>query len=224
VADLCAFVNKEFADEWNIDVKNCSFEELLKKAEEIAKDQKSRSFYPVIWGDVPAPDNYWNDSDLMKQLDTYKQIITYQQNVRWQNSVKFFMYVKGEYLTECSDEEILLDTGTTAVRSTYKMVVCKDKYVPVTSNLIGIASWSDNAEEALDFIYRVNTDETIANILQYGVEGENYTLRDGKSVVNYAKPAFGSFGIQNKWITYPQLLEPSNKEDSYKNYIQEHIG
>lgn len=172
---------------------------------------------------MPEPDNYWKDEELLSQMDKWKQVVVYQQDVDWQKDVDFFIYVKDEYLNECSDTEILTDANEIPC-DVYKYTLAKDVYIPVTSNLVGIASWSEHQEMALDFLYRVNTDKTIANLLQYGIEGENYEVRDKRAVVNYNNPLFGSFGIQNKWITLPQLLEPEDKEHIYREYIGNHIS
>ena len=45
-----------------------------------------------------------------------------------------------------------------------------------------IASWSQNKEMAFDFLTRLYTDPDIANLIQYGVEGEDYHLEDGYAV------------------------------------------
>lgn len=220
--DFCAFINKQYADEWNIDVNNGKLSELFEIAGRIKEEKKGALFYPVIWGDLPEPDNYWNDKALMDQLNKWKQIVIYQQDIDWQQNIDFFIFVKDDYLIECSDTQILVDAEETPC-DVYKYILAEEVYTPVTSNLAGIASWSEHREMALDFLYRVNTDKKIANLLQYGVEGENYEIRDKRAMVNYDNPSFGSFGIQNKWITLPRLLEPENKEQLYKEYITNHI-
>ena len=78
-------------------------------------------------------------------------------------------------------------------------------YIPVDGKLyltgdlcgLGIASWSENTEYAFDLISTLNTDRELALLLNYGLEGENYTLNaDGSIAVsdsqfeNYKNPYY----------------------------------
>ncbi|MGN0455780.1 MAG: ABC transporter substrate-binding protein [Acutalibacteraceae bacterium] len=78
-------------------------------------------------------------------------------------------------------------------------------YIPIDGKLyltgdlcgLGIAKWSENAECAFDLIQTLNSDSKMAMLLNYGVEGENYTLNTDGSVTvtdsqfeNYKNPYY----------------------------------
>ncbi len=47
---------------------------------------------------------------------------------------------------------------------------------------IGIASWSENKEKAFDLICELNTNKELATLINYGIEGEHYSLNSDGSV------------------------------------------
>lgn len=63
-------------------------------------------------------------------------------------------------------------------------------YIPIDGNTylsgdlcgLGVASWSENKEYAFDLITELNTNKELALLLNYGIEGENYTLGSDDSV------------------------------------------
>ena len=85
-----------------------------------------------------------------------------------------------------------------------------------------MASWSEHKKEAMNFLALCNTDPDIATILQYGEEGVDYVLKNGR-VENNSPEYNGEANCGNKWITPPYDLEPLNKEKFYYDYIRERI-
>jgi hypothetical protein len=85
----------------------------------------------------------------------------------------------------------------------------------------GVASWSNNKDNALDFLVRLNTDPDIANLIQYGVTGREHTLRDG--VAAYLPGnllwVFGE-NFTNPLITYSQNGTAKNKMDFQLKYYE----
>ena len=82
----------------------------------------------------------------------------------------------------------------------------------------GIATWTQNQENALDFLNRLFTDPDIANLIQYGREGKEY-IYDG-----YVHIQPGHFlGIFGEWYTNP-LITYSTPEDppDKRAYIDEY--
>lgn len=49
----------------------------------------------------------------------------------------------------------------------------------VFSSAFGIVSGTEKPERAMEIIYAINTDVKLRNLLQYGEENKNYTMRDG---------------------------------------------
>jgi ABC-type glycerol-3-phosphate transport system substrate-binding protein len=86
----------------------------------------------------------------------------------------------------------------------------------------GIASWSQNQENALDFLTRLFTDPDIANLIQYGVEGKEYTLQDG--VAAYLPGnllwVFGE-NYTNALITYPRSDTAKDKNAFQIKYYEQ---
>lgn len=58
-------------------------------------------------------------------------------------------------------------------------VVTKDE---VYSSAFGVLAGTDGYERAMEIIYAINTDSTLRNLLQYGVENTNYKVVDGYAV------------------------------------------
>jgi hypothetical protein len=83
----------------------------------------------------------------------------------------------------------------------------------------GIASWSKNKENAFDFLVRLFTDPDIANLIQYGIEGQNYSLQNGVAypVKRDRLPIFSS-NFTNPIITYPSQWTALDKRAFINEY------
>lgn len=95
-----------------------------------------------------------------------------------------------------------------------------DFIVPLMSDVTGIASWSENKEEAFDLLTRINTDPDLSNLLSYGIEENHYTLEDG--AVKYLKDRAqipGYFSPANRLLTHPEKHEPKDKEKVMKDWL-----
>lgn len=95
-------------------------------------------------------------------------------------------------------------------------------------NKSGIASWSENKENAEDFLVRLFTDEEIANLLQYGEEGTDYAIdEEGKALVKQESSIITRyFGYQytNPMITYSTPTMPEDKLGCAKEYHEKYEG
>lgn len=89
--------------------------------------------------------------------------------------------------------------------------------VAVRNDVTGIASWSQNAEQSMDFISLVFTEPQLSNLLCYGIEGVDYLVEEGR-VSNLSRSQTTLNNITNKIITYPYGMEPDNKEEVLKTY------
>lgn len=83
---------------------------------------------------------------------------------------------------------------------------------------------SKNPEKAMKFLNLLNTDKTLRNMVNYGIEGVHYTkLGDNKIKVtpeqkNYSVPYFS---LGNLFITYTLENEPDTKWDEFKKFNDE---
>jgi len=113
------------------------------------------------------------------------------------------------------NNKLMLDGGKAIDVVSYKL---SEDYVISQLNLInGIASWSENKEEAFKLLTMINTDSDLSNLLRYGILGKQYELVDGKvSFLEAEARAPGYYSPANQMITHPIGLEPSNKAEVYK--------
>lgn len=93
-------------------------------------------------------------------------------------------------------------------------------------NKTSIASWSENVENAEDFLLKLFTDRDIANLIQYGVKDQDYTLdEDNHITVTTKNNGLSIFGYQftNPKITYSSYLEEDDKVE-YSNWFYTKYG
>lgn len=79
-----------------------------------------------------------------------------------------------------------------------------------------IASWSKKQEQASDFLVRLMTDPDIANLIQYGRKGQEYTIEDQKAQVPRRTNIYLSlFGGQytNPLLTWPTPVMTEDKRE-----------
>ncbi len=84
-----------------------------------------------------------------------------------------------------------------------------------------IASWTQKMEQAKDFLVRIMADPEIANLIQYGREGTEYTLKDGKAfAAETANLYLRLFGEQytNPLITYSAATTAENKAEYARRF------
>lgn len=89
-----------------------------------------------------------------------------------------------------------------------------------------IASWSEQKEDVLELLALVMSDSELSNILNYGIEGENYEVKDGVVTAldlvgeKMLQRAGSLDSIGNTAITLPMELEPANKKECYEKYVE----
>lgn len=92
-------------------------------------------------------------------------------------------------------------------------------------NKVGIASWTNHKENALDFMMELLTNPEIANFLQYGVEGRDYTVNE-KQEVQFTEQAsivtrFFGYQYTNPLITLPMQTMPSDKFEAAERFHEQ---
>lgn len=90
--------------------------------------------------------------------------------------------------------------------------------------IYGITSWSEYQEEALRLITLLSTEEELANLLRYGIEDKYYTYRDRRvrKLSTGTDRAMANYAPVNLALTYPQYLEPDNKQEFYKTQFSKY--
>lgn len=83
----------------------------------------------------------------------------------------------------------------------------------------GITSWSKNQDYAFDFLTLLYTDNEIANLVSYGIEGRDYKLDNGRVLgINNDGQFLLTFSeYTNPFITFPVNDEPDDKQAYMKN-------
>lgn len=227
VSDVCAFVNKAYLKKYKLEVNdNVTYDELIQMAEKVNKKEKRKGFCPVLLGVEKEEVADWGVDELTTLVKEHGDLVYgfNQQGMNWSRPIDFFVFYGEENRQDSSDEALLLNERL--LYQTQKIVIKKDTYQPVTNCLTAVASWSKHKDEAVEFLDFIHEDADCANLLQYGVEGENYELKDGKAVIDGTNYGLMAFSIGNKWITYPRALEPDTaeeKEQWYRDYIGNHF-
>lgn len=227
VADVCAFVNKAYLKKYHLKLKgNETCEDLLQMSEKVNKREKRKGFCPLLLLAEKEEVADWGVDELTIQVKEHGDLVYgfNQEGMDWSRPTDFFVAYGIESRPDSNDEELLL--ADRLLYQTEKIVIRKDTYQPVTKCLTAVASWSKHKDEAVEFLDFIHEDADCANLLQYGVEGENYELKDGKAVIDEDHTGLMAFSIGNKWITYPRALEPGTaeeKEQWYRDYIGSHF-
>lgn len=79
----------------------------------------------------------------------------------------------------------------------------------------GVSASSEHKDEAFDFLMLSQTDAYLNNLLNFGVEGEDYELTDG-----VVKSAFGIKTFANSFICYPRNREPADFAERLTNLFE----
>jgi hypothetical protein len=201
-----------------------NLEDLFKMANEVAEQENDSALYPLYWAlgsENDAEEQEWNLESLATLKKQYPNVLRYYDVERTTPFHYFAKFQTDNYVSN-NDTQIVdylpeEKTQTTVIKRTVK----QGAFVSATNGLTGVASWSEHKAEAMDFLMLANTDADIATILQFGQENTDYKRENGRiadcdQLINY-------FSIGNKWITPPFGLEPDNKEEAYRSYLQEHL-
>jgi len=216
--------NKEIVNKYHLDISNPSadlwdYEDMLKKVYEGEKTNKNFSAFLAV-----ISDNCLNNYDTItpaigidltdtsaKAVNMYEQdyvkkwIITIKRfrdlGFICDNAENYFMRYDSGYGTGATEEsgKNLVDVTIQKVGPLYA------KQSTVNHAINGIASWSENKENAFEMLKLCTTDKDIANLLVYGIEGQNYTLENGKVIPNINKlhaPSNQMF-FANNLLLYP---------------------
>lgn len=92
----------------------------------------------------------------------------------------------------------------------------------VTERMWGLASNSENPQKAMEFLNYMYENPAVANLLQYGIEGENYKIVDGTKIVTTAEGATtGTKGYTSMFTKFGNPLETLTAAPNTDSYPEE---
>lgn len=149
-------------------------------------------------------------------LDGYGTIENYWTSLQMGNQVASFTATLPNFT--CENRNIYYPAYTYEPERIYYAM-------PIQNIIHGISSWATYPEEAKILLTLISTDEEIANLLYYGIEGVNYQLEDGRAVPSkergYIAPGFEV--CVNDAIVYPKEAESFNKKELLKKQKEQVI-
>lgn len=91
-----------------------------------------------------------------------------------------------------------------------------------TGSMIGISSNSKNKDKAFEFLSLLNTDPTLRNLINYGIEGVHYE-KTGDEHIKLINPEqknydVAYFSLGNLFITYKTDEEPDTKWEEFEEF------
>lgn len=225
VTDVCAYINQDYIDKYKLNIKkDITLEELFQMAQKVAEKEQSKSLIPILYiSGMKESDLKYNPLDGLDACrEKYPKLFHFWDTAQKDGeNLDVFMVIGNQDFIKNSDTSLhIQQTQSMTVRT---VILQKNEYVPVTNSLTAVASWSKHKKQAMDFIATANTDKTIASILEFGVEGQDYTLSDGRVRMINAN-AWNPFSIGNTWITPAYQLEPDKKENAYRDYLKRRLS
>lgn len=215
-------VDKTIADEYGFDVTVSPLEQ-LDILTEIAKEHTvcfSQSFnIPEIYAPVYSTTTatYWDDSQnkarcilenegFLRNLEIY---YTLKKNgfVSEPNGVSPFIFFEGNrhgFASSIAENRYCQFDSTV--------------YICPTWSATGISANSKYPDKAFELLALAQTDPYLNNLLVYGVEGEDYTLADGR--VDSGNYFFRTDVFANKLICLPDKYSPINISDIYRKALE----
>ena len=104
-------------------------------------------------------------------------------NANQANDTRSAKQLTGEYLIGTQSYSLGYELQASEERNIeVKMVPCTEPYVDTTSSqgaMMAISTASKNPERAMMFLNLLNTDSYLMTMLNYGIEGVHYELKDG---------------------------------------------
>jgi putative aldouronate transport system substrate-binding protein len=92
----------------------------------------------------------------------------------------------------------------------------------VVERMWGIASNSENPKKAMEFLEYMYVNPAVANLLQYGIEGQNYTIVEGtKSVTTSEGAVTGSTGYTSLFTQYGNTVETYTAAPNTDSYSED---
>ncbi|MBD8914065.1 MAG: hypothetical protein EGR82_10395 [Ruminococcus bicirculans] len=159
-----------------------------------------------------------------KAVNIYSESTQFLQNMKALHDSGYIVSVPtgNDYFvkfvnTDCNALGIMQgDNYTNDGSEEYEITMCEPYAYKKLNAVSGVSSKSNNPEEAFDILALINSDSEIADLIEYGIEGIDYNLDNGRAEIEDGIPSI--FTLTNKMITLPSWEEPNNKFEIYKEY------
>lgn len=131
-----------------------------------------------------------------------------------------FRYYYGSFVEISCENNKLSETacfgGTNYELVTTEVTILDEAYCgiePISNMINGVASWSEYKDEALKLITLIQTEAELSNLLEYGVEGEDYKYEDGliTSLKSGKTIRTGITDLSNTNLLHSIHFEPEDK-------------
>lgn len=145
-------------------------------------------------------------------------------NTNQANDTRSAKQLTGEYLIGTQSYSLGYEVQASTERGfKVEMVPCTPAYVDTTSSqgaMMAISTSSKNPERAMMFLNLLNTDPYLFTLLDYGIEGVHYTLKDGKVAFTDKRADYQPWtnGMGNITQLPPLDGQDSNFWDNFKAY------
>ncbi len=145
-------------------------------------------------------------------------------NANQANDTRTAKQLSGQYLIGTQSYSLGYEVQASSERKfEVAMVPCTPAYVDTTSSqgaMMAISTSSKNPERAMMFLNLLNTDPTLFTLLDYGIEGTHYTLKDGKVAFTDKRPEYQPWtnGMGNITQLPPLDGQDANFWDNFKAY------
>ena len=123
-----------------------------------------------------------------------------------------FVAAVGTYYEEDLSEHVFYSDSVGKI-PVYRYEVAIPRVRKTENMVMGVSSWTEYRKEALQFLKLLNCDEKLANLMNFGIEGQNYHLSDG-----YVEDSsgMGRLCMANTQITYPTRAEQKDKTETLR--------
>lgn len=152
-------------------------------------------------------------------------------NTEQANDVRTQKQLSGQYLIGTQSYSLGYELQASEERKfEVAMVPCTDAYVDTTSSqgaMMAISTVSKNPERAMMFLNLLNTDPKLMMMMNYGLEGVHYNLKDGLVEFTDARSEGENQympwtnGMGNVTILTPTVAQGADFWDSFKAYYGE---
>lgn len=145
-------------------------------------------------------------------------------NTEQANDIRTQKQLSGQYLIGTQSYSLGYELVASDERKfEVAMVPCTDAYVDTTSSqgaMMAISTVSKNPERAMMFLNLLNTDPKLMTMLNYGVEGVHYNLKDGLVEFTEERAQYQPWtnGMGNVTILPPTVAQGADFWDGFKAY------
>lgn len=145
-------------------------------------------------------------------------------NANQANDTRSAKQLTGEYLIGTQSYALGYELQVSKERGfEVAMVPCTPAYVDTTSSqgaMMAISTASKNPERAMMFLNLLNTDPYLMTLLDYGVEGVHYNMKDGEAVFTEKRNDYVPWtnGMGNATLLPPQEGQGVDFYEGFKAY------